>query len=259
MYYEFYIDVFFLENMILNYVVLLLVGLTLKKKISPGRIFLSSFIGAIGACILMMCPVKNMLVTFALGYGLTGIWMVKIGYGITQRRMLAKGVLLLYGITFLLGGIFQALTSQITLPVILSGILSAFILTLLLKGYQSLKYKTQNMYEVTVALNGKTLCVRGLRDTGNQLKEPVTGKPVSILEYTAAKELLDENAKMFYIPYHSIGKSSGLLPGVALDYMSIKREHGSQKLERPIIAVSKEPVNKEGNYQMILHPRMVDD
>ncbi len=41
--------------------------------------------------------------------------------------------------------------------------------------------------------------------------------------YDAVKELLDKDVKMYYIPYHSIGKSSGLLPGMTLDYMIIKK------------------------------------
>ena len=259
MYYEFYIDVFFIENMILDYIVLLMTGLMLKCRIIPRRIFLASFTGAIGACVLMICPIRNIVFTLAVGYGLLAVCMVKIAYGISQKKTLIRGVICFYGIALLLGGVFQAIVSQITLPVIPLGILSAIILTLLIKGYQVLKHKVQNIYEVTIAIHGKTLCVKGLRDTGNQLKDPVSGRPVNIISYDAVKELLDKDIKMFYIPYHSIGKSSGLLPGMTLDYMSIKREKDSQRVEHPVIALSKEPVNKTGSYQMILHPLMVDD
>jgi stage II sporulation protein GA (sporulation sigma-E factor processing peptidase) len=258
-YYEFYIDVFFMENMILDYVALLFAGIVLKRKIAPRRIFLASFLGALGACILIISPVKNAAVTLILGYGVLTGCMVKIGYSISQKRTLAKGIITLLGITFLLGGIYQALISQFTLPVIPMGILSALVLTLFLKGYQSLRYKTQNIFDVTIAYHGKTLCVRGLRDTGNQLTDPVSKRPVCIIFYDAVKELLDKDVKMYYIPYHSIGKSSGLLPGMTLDYMIIKREEDSQRVEHPLIAVSKEPVNKEGRYQMILHPLVVDN
>ncbi len=70
---------------------------------------------------------------------------------------------------------------------------------------------------------------------------------------------MDKDAKMFYIPFHSIGKSSGLLPGMTLDYMNIRREKDLQRLERPVIAVSKEPVNRDGKYQLILHPQLLDE
>lgn len=259
MYYEFYIDIFFFENMMLDYLVLLLTGSILKKKKSLVRLLLASFIGAAGACVLVISPIRHIPAVLILGYVLTALLMVGVGFGISQKRMLAKSFLCFCGTAFLMGGVFQALASQCSLPVPALAFFSAGVLTIFFRCYQSVKFRTQNYYDVTLGLHGKTVCVRGLRDTGNQLKDPVTGKPVSILSYEAAKAILDKDVKMFYIPYHSIGKSSGLLPGMTLDYMSIRREKDLQRLEKPIVAVSKEPVNRDGKYQMILHPILLED
>jgi len=258
-YYEFYIDIFFLENMIMDLALLLLTGRILKCRIMWRRLLPGSFFGALGACMLILVPTGHVVLIFAFGYVILSFGMVKITFAALQKKTLIKGVMLLYGMAFLSGGIFQTLFSQITLPVIFLGMLSVLFLTLLLKGYQSLKYKTQEVYDVTIALHGRCKRVKGLRDTGNHLKEPVTGKPVSIIGYDSIKELLDKDVKMFYIPYHSIGKSSGILPGMTLDYISIERENGSQKIEHPVIAVSKEAVNYKGSYQIILNPCLVDD
>ena len=259
MYYEFYIDIFFFENLMLDYLVLLLTGSILKRKRSLPRLLLASLIGAAGACAFVISPIRHIPVLLILGYVFTALLMVGVGFGISQKRMLAKGFLCFCGTAFLMGGVYQALASQCLLPMPALAFGSAGILTVFLRGYQSVKFRTQNYYDVILGLHGKTICVRGLRDTGNQLKDPVTGKPVSILSYDAAKALLDKDVKMFYIPYHSIGKSSGLLPGMTLDYMSIRREKDLQRLERPVIAVSREPVNRDGKYQMILHPRLLED
>lgn len=259
MYYEFYIDIFFLENIIMDCALLILTGRALKCRIICGRLLLGSFFGALGACVLMLIPTQNVALIFAFGYVILSFGMVKITFTALQKKTLLKGVILLYGMTFLMGGIFQTLFSQITLPVIFLGILSVLFLTLLLKGYQSLKYKTQEIYDVTITLHGKSKRVKGFRDTGNHLKEPVTGKPVSIIGYDSVKELLDKDVRMYYIPYHSIGKSSGILPGMTLDYISIERETWSQKIEHPVIAVSKEAVSSKGSYEMILNPCLVDD
>lgn len=259
MYYEFYIDIFFLENMLLDYLVLLMTGSILRKKYSLLRIFFASLLGAAGACLLVVSPIRHMPPVLIAGYVLTACIMVKTGFGISQKRMLAKGILCFGGTALLMGGIFQALISQFSLSMPILAFSSAGILTVFLRGYRSVKFRVQNYYDVILGLHGKTVCVRGLRDTGNQLKDPVTGKPVSILSYDAAGKLLDKDAKIFYIPYHSIGKSSGLLPGITLDYMSIRREKDLQRLEKPIVAVSKEPVNRDGKYQMILHPTLLED
>lgn len=259
MYYEFYIDVFFLENMLLDCLILMMTGSILKRKKSPVRLFLASFVGAAGACTLVISPARQIPVIFILGYALTAFLMVGIGFGVSQKRMFVKSLLCFGGTAFLMGGILQALASQVAFPMPMLAFSSAGILTLFLREYQSVKFRTQNYYDVILGLHGRTVCVRGLRDTGNHLKDPITGKPVSILSYDAAKALLDKEVKMFYIPYHSIGKSSGLLPGMTLDYMSIRREKDLQRLERPVVAVSREPVNRDGKYQMILHPTLLED
>lgn len=259
MYYEFYIDIFFLENVLLDYLVLVLTGGVLRRRINLFRILLASLAGAAGGCLLLLTPIRHVPLLLIPGYLLTAVLMAAVSFGITQKRMLAKEILCLIGIAFLMGGIFQALASQFSLPVPVLAFGSAGLFTVLLRGYQSVRFRAQNYYDVILGLGGRTICVRGLRDTGNHLKDPVTGKPVSILSYDAAGGLLDKDVKMYYIPYHSIGKSSGLLPGVTLDYMSIRREKDLERLEKPMIAVSKEPVNRDGKYQMILHPALLND
>lgn len=259
MYYELYVDIFFLENIFMDYALLLLTGQLLHWKISPGRILLGSFVGALGACGLLILPKPGLLVTIAAGYVLLSGLMIRIGFAVRERRKLGKGVLCLYGLSFLAGGIFQTLFSRITLPMAFAGMLSILALVLFLKGYQSLKYKTQSMYSVTLFYHEKSKTIRGLKDTGNRLKEPVLGRPVSVAELEVMRELLDEDARLFYIPYHSVGKSSGILPGVTLDSMSIQRETQVQRIERPVIAISKEHVSSQGEYQILLNPVIMDE
>ena len=68
--------------------------------------------------------------------------------------------------------------------------------------------------------NDRTITVSALFDSGNLLKEPITGKYVSILEWEAAKELFDteiefsdienyiEDMKLWAVPFNSLGNSS---------------------------------------------------
>lgn len=259
MYYEFYIDIFFLENMLLDFLLLLLTGKLLKRQRSLRRLLPASFAGAAGACLWMATPLRQLRFLGPAGYGATALLMTGIAFGFSRKRVLLQGILYLWVTAFLLGGVFQALEAQLAFPVPVAAVISTGILVLLERGCQGARYQTQNYYEVTLGFQGRTVSVRALRDTGNQLREPVTGKAVSILSYEDAKTLFDKDTKMFYIPYHSIGKSSGLLPGVTLDYMSIRRDKDSQRLERPVVAVSREPVSREGKYQMILHPQLLND
>lgn len=259
MYYEIYIDIFFLENMLMDYALLLLTGQALRWKISPRKILFGSFTGAIGACGLLTLSGMRLIITILFGYMILSVLMIKIGFTVRSRRDLCRGVLCLYGITFLAGGIFQTLFSRITLPVVFVGMLSILALTALMKGYQSMKYKAQSLYSVTLSFQKKSKTVQGLKDTGNQLREPVFGRPVSVVDLQAVKELLDRDTKLFYIPYHSVGKAQGILPGLTLDSMSIRRESQIQRIEHPVIAISREPVSSKGEYQILLNPIIMDE
>lgn len=259
MYYEFYVDIFFLENIFMDFALLLLTGQILRWKRKPGRILLGSFTGAMGAIGLLMLPARGFFVTFVLGYVMISALMVRIAFAAKEKRQLIKGVLYLYGITFLTGGIFQMLFSRATLPAVFAGCFSILILVLLLEGLRRLKYKTQSMYDVTLSYHQRSRTVKGLRDTGNRLREPIFGRPVCVADAQVMRELLDEQAKIFYIPYHSIGRKRGILPGVTLDSMEIQRDSQAQRIEHPVVAISKEPVSSQGEYRILLNPMIIDE
>jgi stage II sporulation protein GA (sporulation sigma-E factor processing peptidase) len=50
--------------------------------------------------------------------------------------------------------------------------------------------KERTYADVEIAMEGKTVTMKGLMDTGNFLKDPLTGKPVMIISAAAAKQLL---------------------------------------------------------------------
>ena len=94
-------------------------------------------------------------------------------------------------------------------------------------------------------------------DTGNGLRDPISGKPVSILDRNTARELLGEVClkDVRYVPYRSIGKDAGVLPAIQFDRMCVLKET-SCWVEMPLIAISEERISKEGEYEMILNPNI---
>ena len=52
MYYEWYIDLFFLENVIMDGILLILVGIAMNLRHSALRLLLAAAEGGAGACIL---------------------------------------------------------------------------------------------------------------------------------------------------------------------------------------------------------------
>ena len=84
------------------------------------------------------------------------------------------------------------------------------------------------IYEVEIRIGEKVGIFKVLMDSGNLLKEPITGKPVIVVEKSSLKRVFGENFfddfdnKRFYvIPYSSLGNESSVLIGFSCDYVKI--------------------------------------
>lgn len=104
-------------------------------------------------------------------------------------------------------------------------------------------------------LGQKKCCIKGMIDTGNGLRDPVTNEPVSILDRKTAMKFLGEEkmGKIRYVPYHSIGKREGVLPVVRIDKMCVENDE-IHWIKNPLIGISEEEITAEDTYQMILNP-----
>ena len=99
--------------------------------------------------------------------------------------------------------------------------------------------------------------VIGLVDTGNGLKDPVSGKEVAILEEKVWRNMRESICPEKYkvIPFHSIGKERGILEGYEVDRIRLMEETGCRELHNVIIAVFQGDISVKGDYQMILPPQ----
>lgn len=107
-----------------------------------------------------------------------------------------------------------------------------------------------------MCLREVTVPLTALLDTGNFLVEPISGKPVSVLEeayllpYFSRKEL----AQQFrLIPYRSVGRSHGVMQGVIFDRMDLQKGRKKKSIKEPMIGIVRGTISANGAYQMLLH------
>ena len=93
---------------------------------------------------------------------------------------------------------------------------------------------------------------RGLIDTGNSLKEPISGKPVHIVSREVAEAVAAGSMKYVVIPYKSMGNPCGILYGYRVDEITA----GAVKQKRAVIAVSDRKF--EGAYEVLLNYEMME-
>lgn len=302
LYLEVYLDVIFLINFIVDFILLLIVKKIMKCSSHLFRIILGAAVGAIGSCILAVATGLNGFIQFLLSYVIISGIMVWITYRPSKWSVAIKSILILYVATFFLGGILnslyyhsmlgyyfhellqgrlvQNLSGSQILFYIFSGIIAIIIL---IKVMNSLRKGDLEIYEADLFLDKKSIRVSGLLDTGNCLYDPIFGKPVIIIEYSALTSLLSEeqtgiiekwidtsqgsfdyqktemlkNFSVMMIPYRSIGKKNGMLPAIKLNKVIVYK--GEEKIcnEQVLTGIWRGKLSKNKEYQLILHRNLV--
>ena len=193
-----YIDIIFLENLIMNLAIIFSEAICLNSTDKKFRKVLAGIICTLFYIIQLFNP------QFVYFQWIISICTVFIAFGKSNFRNIVKQVILFYFISFLFGGVSFALMSIINKGrvsiingiiigkfglklIVLSGILSFLMIVLVLK-----KRKSQLIKNLIISFNEKKINIKVLLDTGNLLREPYKNRPVVIVEKNSIKNLLPE-------------------------------------------------------------------
>ena len=153
---------------------------------------------------------------------------------------------------------------QLTVSGLLSAVNKPFAAALLLIGFLLFVFlkKGRNTVSVTIEHRGKKMTLTAWRDTGNTLKDPVTGQPVLIIDGSAASELTGLTQEQLenpiatmtqmpipglrLIPYHTVDRPDGMLLGLWVDNVRI----GGRK-KGTVVAFAPTNFGKEGNIRAL--------
>ncbi len=250
-YFEVYIDQFFAEQLLYGFLLLYLTARALgEKRPAPGIL-------AAGA-IFAACQCAYLL-TGRRGLSAAGMFLgAAAAFGRGKR---IRGAFLLFLITFCFGGTLQAVLALFSVPVCAGALAAFFLLSFSWRRYERCRRQKEQEADVSLFWKGRNIALRALVDTGNRLREPITQKPVSILDAESARKFLGDGWErengFFLVPYHSIGREHGWMRAVILDKMQISTPSGKSEIEKPLLAVSNERVSLKDTYQVILNPEHI--
>ena len=282
MYYEFYIDVFFVVNLFMDFLVLCLTNRILRGSAKPWRALLGALAGALGISLFFWLSKEintvNILI-FSIGMSFAMVWL---DCRPCRGKELLAGVLACWGISFLLGGLLYALPPRAG-----KGILIFFTITftaywILNTGIRLFKYlkgKAVLRCRVILETGGQKIELKGLLDTGNCLTDTDTGKPVCVMEKSRFSGMLEkkqqdalesfcamedfgegdaENLKPRFLIYTALGCERGLLPVVTADRLVILWEGKKICLSQAAIGLSDAPLSPYGKFEIIISPKILD-
>lgn len=263
MYYELYIDVLFLVNFLMDYILLLIARRILKCPATHGNICLGALVGALFTCIVVSLRIPYTLIKLLLFHGFINIVMIIIGLKIRGIQKCIKAFFTLYISGFLMGGVFEFIYQYVggyievgslfLVIAIACYYIAIGLLSLLMKMLRFGDYYCQ-----VILILGENQCkTQAIVDTGNHLTDHLTGKAVSVIGRETAEKLLENNLpdKIRFIPYHTIGKKNGVIPVIALDKMCIEGKV-NEWIDHPLIGISDTKISENEEYDMILNPEV---
>ena len=212
--------------------------------------------------------VKNTIAASALGSCYSGICLLPINDWLSAEP---ARLVVLFLIAFLSYGLqFQTISAFVLTTIVLDGITGGMencgvwsmviagacvLLLCVFSGNENKDYIKMELHH-----NGKTMRVLAFRDTGNTLRDPVTGETVLVVSPEVAETLVGLNRSQIadpigsvtmvpglrLVPYHTIGTDHGLMLAIRIADVRVGNRSQSK-----IVAFAPESFFGSGKFQAL--------
>lgn len=270
-----YIDLLFLLNLIANYLLMLAAGRMAGAALTRWRIGLGAGLGALYAALVFL-PGQVWLARWPCKLAV-GVLMTLIAYG--GERHLLRVTVLFFGASAALAGAVLGLellgNVSLTLEhgvfytpldirlLLLMFVACYFVLSLF---FRRVGQHGGELVQLKIVLEGGTVNMAALRDTGHSLTDPVTNRPVVVVDGQILTRILPDWAdpadpihslerchaagsrQARLVPYRAVGVECGML--LALRAKQVAAD--GKPLGQLLVALSPTPVSDGGGYQALI-------
>lgn len=287
----------FIENFIINYLILYGTKSITKTRVKNKRIILTSIILAFYPFVIFF-PELYFLTNFYTKV-LISIVAVKCVFKEKSNALFLKQLSAFYIFSFVFAGaslglyflnsnyLYDLELFNKNFPVkylILGVMLGGIMIKSILSYYNEKIMIEESLLDILISFNQKTIKIKALIDTGNGLVEPFTNCPVLVVEYKYIRELIPEVFRRIYenkldndmdeiqkaltstdevfnirlIPFKSIGADSGMLIGFKPDYISILDDKYRGVYDELIIAIYNDILATDHQYGGLLNQEIMN-
>ena len=272
----------------MNIIILYTTSIILKVKPKVIRIITASLIGSVYAIIAYTTEIS--IYTSIISKWILAIVIVYIAFNTQTVKKMCKQVLIFYLTSFVFGGVALYLiyflkpqeifikngvyVGKYVLKVIFLGAIIAFIIVKISFKLIKTKINSKDMYcKIKVFIDEKVIQTIAMIDTGNLAKEPITNRPVVIIENNLLEEVLPKEIcnnvenilsgnldgvpekyipRLRCIPFSSLGKQNGMLLGIKADGIEVDFEEEKKCSKDVIIGVYDKSLTKKGEYRALI-------
>ena len=274
----------------MDLVILLIVNRIMRYHASAIRLLLSSTLGAVWSVAAVMIPDRyRLFVNLCTYFIVTALMLAVINsplniikaqqsnndrYALTNYlKELFKGMIIMLSVACFSGGIMHMIVYYTYAGWIIRRILvtynqliyliliSVVVIIVIARVYRTYK-KNSDIYKVTVIVDNHKIMLHGIVDTGNQLTDKYTGKPVNVMDKSYFENVLYQindygRLKYHFIPYRTIGNNEGIIEVITSDYMYISGKDETKAYKGALIGLSDRKVSQNGEYQALINGLMI--
>lgn len=275
-----YVDTLFLINLVINYILLLVTARLCAAPTPRLRLLGGAALGALYA-VAVVLPYWAFL-PLPIIKAAVGVMMVLISFG-GQPRIL-RLTLVFFAVSAAFGGAvmaasmlsgngFDGVLTTVSFKILLIAFAVCYIvLTVVFK--RAARHRGGGVVSLKLRQGDRELSMRALRDTGNALTDPMTGKPVIVAGVNDLKPLfpnnvlgavtalrlkgavkvmeeladLEKTMRFQLIPYSAVGVAGGMLLAFKPDEIIVDGKNKTGML----LALSPNSVSESGTYTALL-------
>ena len=207
-----YVDVLIVLNLYINYFLIRATAMIMRRVCTRKRCVLSAFIGALGALIILLPELPFFaVVLFKIALGAL---VVFITFGKQKPADTAICLLFFLVVSFTFAGIMIALwtfaapfgmvfsngTAYFNIPIsaIAAFTAAAYCAVRLVRFFADKRLHCNKVCSVTISLSECEITLRGLCDTGNELCDLFSGKPVVVCHFDKIAPLAPQSVLDYF-------------------------------------------------------------
>ncbi|HAQ39815.1 MAG TPA: hypothetical protein DCM73_02575 [Clostridiales bacterium] len=282
----YYVEYVFAENFLIDFILLFITGKLIKRIIVYKRLVASSLIGAMYV-VLVAYVGKDFMTYFIVKFSVS-VLMIMVAFDSKGILTNIRVILCFYITSLIMVGIISALYyltyDRVTVNAIVISLFAGYIaLHFFFKEIRARIERNGYMRTVTISIGGKSKPLRAFIDTGNELTDPMTGKPVMVVNIESIRDMLGEvlygniidfykdkdgnyetllnennNLNLKIIRYNTISSKDEMMVCVTPDEIEIKSNDSSIVTDGAVIGIYPKKISRKEDYDALLFNKILE-
>lgn len=259
-----YLDVIFLENFIIDMVLMNITNKLMKLDATNKRIICSAIVGGLYSVIFYI-PYLSFMVKLPIVI-LMACFIVFIAINKVSIKIIIKATSVFIGLSIILTGMCLflmmvvcnrgntdiSLIGRNTVKNIILSLLIMFCIVSRISNYIKERTLVNNfVFQVKLFIDNRQYYFKAFLDTGNELREPVTNLPCILVEKRLIGDIEVEKDKVYFIPYSAVGVK-GKLEGIKVQKVMIRQDDDNWREIEAIICFCNEKFSEDGDFNALL-------